>query len=171
MSTTNEAPQVVMATKVVVMDSTNKRASVKTRKLSRQCSKQNFLAAADMYRMQDSILMENFDSQEVQDRTFNSSNFKVVYDSARVPEDCAEILMAVKMIIRLYAEIRGIDEKSWHRFYKQLYDEAWTQPRVLRGDVSAAAEYIWTSTKRLGVVEFCSILNAAIRADVADEMG
>ena len=28
---------------------------------------------------------------------------QAVYDSARVPEDCVEILTAVKMIIRLYA--------------------------------------------------------------------
>lgn len=31
----------------------------------------------------------------------------------------------------------------------QLYDEAWKQPQVLKGDVAAAAEYVWTSGKAL----------------------
>jgi len=91
-------------------------------------------------------------------------------NQCRVPEDCVEILNAVKAIIQLYAETRGIDEQSWQKFYKKLYDEAWTQSKVLQGDVAAAAEYIWTSNKALNLLEFCSMLNAAIREDNPDEM-
>ena len=54
----------------------------------------------------------------------------------------------------------------------QLYDEAWKQPKVLQGDVAAAAEYVWTSGKALnegvlvawcgGMVYACPILRHTI---------
>jgi len=130
------------------------------------------MAAAEMYRLKSVSSAADFllEPQALDERTFKTSNFKAMYDKARVPEDCVEILTAVKMIIKLYSESRGIDEVSWQKFYKQLYDEAWTQSKVLQGDVAAAAEYIWTSNKSLNLLEFCSMLNAAIRGDNPDEM-
>lgn len=130
-----------------------------------------FEAAAAMYRLDVSTIDLGESSQPVNaEKTLASSHFRSLYDLARCPEDCVEILQTVKQLVILYAQSRGIGDKQWQKFYKELYDQAWQQPQVLQGDVAAAAEYVWTSGKTLLGVEFCAILNAAIRADRADEM-
>ena len=56
---------------------------------------------------------------------------------------------------------------------KKLQSDAFRNDEALQEDVGAVAEYLWTSGKTHAVVkkmEFCSILNAVIRADIAKEI-
>lgn len=129
-------------------------------------------AAALLYRL-DVSKIELRDDADVTtaDRTFASSYFKALYGVAHVPEDCVDMLQTVKQLIMIYATTHCISTNAWRQFYKRLYDEAFKYPKVLQGDVASAAEYVWTSTEiLLDSIEFCGILNWAIRSDRADAM-
>lgn len=102
-------------------------------------------------------------------RTLQTSNFDRLYLEARAPDHVGELFMACDKIIRGYVmnEKNG-DPEDAKKFFKRLKDEAFEHQKDLRDNISAAAEYLWTSAQQLrgdSGPEFCSILNKAIRLD------
>ena len=58
-------------------------------------------------------------------------------------------------------------------FMKKLQDDAFKDDEAMKNDVDAMAEYLWTSCEKHSIVkdmELCSVLNAVIRDDVAEEI-
>lgn len=109
--------------------------------------------------------------QALDTRTFANSNYRRVYSTARVPEDCAELLMSVKKLVERYAARHSIPNKTWKAFYQKMYAEAFKHYESLKVEnLGKAAEFIWTSAKGLCEKEFCTILNEAIRMDEPVDM-
>merc|ERR1712084_144744 len=55
----------------------------------------------------------------------------------------------------------------------KIQDDAFRNDKDLKSDVGAVAEYLWTSGKKHEIVqdmELCSVLNAVIRDDIAEEI-
>jgi len=105
--------------------------------------------------------------------TFASSNFRVLYGRAKeaaAPRDATELLMAAKMLVQAHAARHNIRESVCKHYYQTLHTEAFKHHKSLKNDLGAAAEYLWTSPLRLRNMEFCSILNAAIRRDEHAEL-
>ena len=104
--------------------------------------------------------------QGLDTRTFKSSNYRILYNTARVPEDCAELLLSVKKLVERFAERHAIASSTWKKFYQRMYTEAIQHYESLQVEnLGKAAEFIWTSAKALCGKEFCTILNEAIRLD------
>merc|ERR1719201_1778534 len=64
-------------------------------------------------------------------------------------------------------------ENGVHEFMGKIQGDAFENNQALQNDVDAVAEYLWTSAKKHKVVnnmELCSVLNAVIRDDVAEEI-
>jgi len=60
-----------------------------------------------------------------------------------------------------------------HSFMRKIQGDAFKNNEELANDVGAVAEYLWTSGKTHVIVknrELCSVLNAVIRDDVAEEV-
>lgn len=103
-----------------------------------------------------------------QGRTLETSNFDRLYLEARAPEHIGELFMACDKLIRSYVENDKGDQKDAKKFFNRLKNEAFEHQKTLRDNISAAAEYLWTSPQQLRGdrgPEFCSILNKAIRDD------
>ena len=76
-------------------------------------------------------------------RTLATSNFKHLYESARVPEDHTEFFTVVKYVILEYALCYSIPETTALNYYSCLHDECWKRSRVRKGDLQTAAEHAW----------------------------
>merc|ERR1719480_353818 len=64
-------------------------------------------------------------------------------------------------------------EDGVHAFMTRIQRDAFQDNEALQNDVDAAAEYLWTSTRKhhiLKRMELCSVMNAVIRDDFADEI-
>ena len=112
-------------------------------------------------------------------RTFAKSNYKLFYLRAKRASFQHRLLGAVHDMLGLYtARINPtLDqadvEKGVHEFMQKIQGDAFKNDEALEKDVDAAAEYLWTSGKRHAIVkgtELCSVLNAVIRDDVANEI-
>ena len=93
---------------------------------------------------------------------FGSSEFKREYDLARRPEFQDQLLAAVREVVFDYAESKGLPHADTVLFLQQLQSE-WS----LADAVGKAAQKVWTSAKRLGGIEFCSMYNSTTRCDRA----
>ena len=112
-------------------------------------------------------------------KTFANSNYKRFYVDAEPSSFGHNLLSAVQEMVTLFArrinpELGPVALKDGvHAYIKKLQEDAFRNHQVLQEDVGAAAEYLWTSAKKHAVVnnmELCSILNAVIRADIAEEI-
>merc|ERR1712232_73797 len=102
-------------------------------------------------------------------RTLRSSNFRLIYEPMAkfgVPRRTTKLLFAVEKIVQLYTQ--KVAQK--HSIAKQLEDdffENFNKDLAHIGskvaETSVAAEFLWTSTNKVGDTEFCSLLNSAIR--------
>lgn len=101
-------------------------------------------------------------------RTLATSNFDRLYLEARAPDHVGELFMACDKLIRSFVENEKGDVKDAKDFFNRLKNEAFEHQKTLRDNISAAAEYLWTSAQQLNGdsgPEFCSILNKTIRDD------
>lgn len=114
--------------------------------------------------------------------TFGTSNYKRFYTAAEAPVFQHELLSAVHNLLKLYATRINptIDPKTVSvgvkGFMAKIQDDAFQHKyckEALQNDVASVAEYLWTSGKEHDIVkraELCSVLNAVIRDDIAEEI-
>ena len=96
---------------------------------------------------------------------FGSSEFKREYDRARQPEFQDQLLAAVREVVFDYAESNGLPHAETVVFLQQLQSKwSLTDPNK---PVGKAVQRLWTSAKRLGGTEFCSLYNSTTRCDRA----
>ena len=116
---------------------------------------------------------------KVPEKTFANSNYKRFYiEGASAPfghKLLNSVQETVTLVARRFNHKRDPDtvEDDVFFYMKKLQEDAFRHHKALKSDVNAAAEYLWTSAKKHPVVnnmEFCSILNAVIRADIAEEI-
>jgi len=103
-------------------------------------------------------------------RSLASSRFKAIYEGTECPKRQPKLLGPVLDLILCYCQQRSIPEAEGDRFYTELEKEAFERKDEVLGEVPAAAQRLWTSGKKLEGVEFCSMLNFAIRSDDGELM-
>ena len=112
-------------------------------------------------------------------RTFATSNYKRFYDEAKPAPFQHELLHAVNDMLMLFAKRMNptLDEETVtdgvDTLMKKIQGEAFEHEKALQDDVDAVAEYLWTSAQKHRIVnrmELCSVMNAVIRDDFADEI-
>ena len=110
-------------------------------------------------------------------RTFATSNYKRFYKGTKAPLFQHDLLHAVHNMLKLFAaRINPKEvtvEDGVREFMEKIQGDAFKNNMALKNDVGAVSEYLWTSAKAHGVVngmELCSVLNAVIRDDVAEEI-
>merc|ERR1719201_549987 len=115
-------------------------------------------------------------------RTFNTSNYKRFYTGADTIGLQHHLLSAVENMLKLYAKRINITEEQDDGMFIevdvmgamiQIQDDAFRHCAAMKNDIEVMAEYLWTSCKKLSVVkdmELCSVINAVIRDDVAEEI-
>ena len=117
------------------------------------------------------------------ERTFATSNYKRFYAGTLTTFMQHKLLGAVENVLMLYAKrINALTEDQAiimfidldvMDFMMKLQDDAFKHDEAMKNDVDAMAEYLWTSSKKHSIVkdmELCSVLNAVIRDDVAEEI-
>ena len=123
--------------------------------------------------------MLNQESKQHTGRTFAASNYRRFYSAAKPPCFTHRLLAAVNNMLELYA-IRmnpTLDQKmvfdGVNACMETIQKEAIKSNNDWETDVDAVAEYLWTSNKKhemMQGIELCSVLNAVIRDDVANEI-
>ena len=116
-------------------------------------------------------------------RTFATSHYKRFYSEALTTVMQHKLLSAVENVLMLYAKrmnaltddqaIGTFIDLDVMDFILKLQEDAFKHDEAMQNDVDAMAEYLWTSSKKHGILngmELCSVLNAVIRDDVAEEM-
>ena len=106
------------------------------------------------------------------------SNFKRAYESAECPELQHQLFSSIHSFLALLCTRHGVPAAAGKDLFQRLQGEAFENPQELLSEIQVAATRIWTSTQKLqggGVdkmfnVEFCSLLNRALREDAADLM-
>merc|ERR1712025_769345 len=99
---------------------------------------------------------------DTSDRTFESSNYRLLVDAVKDKRMEGQkmsswlILRAVEELIKIHAP-----DKWAKSFVKELVQSK----KRKGGDLGDTAQYLWTSAKRHGGSELCSILNRALRED------
>lgn len=112
-----------------------------------------------------------------EDRSFLTSNYREIYgECTDVLELQHELLNAVQRTVTLYAKRVNPDlsvselKRTIGDYMLKMQGEAFSN---VVSSVPATAEYLWSSGKKHQVVhnlEFCTVLNAIIRADLASEL-
>ena len=112
-------------------------------------------------------------------RTLASSNFRAAYTSAAdIVKKQHEFFAAVDGFIAAICHRLGIPSSAGEDLFHRLQSESFENPQELLSQIQVAATRIWTSTQKLqgaGVlpalnIEFCSLLNRALRDDMAEVM-
>ena len=112
-------------------------------------------------------------------RSFATSNYKRFYEGTKAPLFQHDLLHAVHNMLKLFAARinptldQTTVEDGVREFMEKIQGDAFKNNMALKSDVGAVSEYLWTSAKAHGVVngmELCSVLNAVIRDDVAEEI-
>jgi ADP-ribosylation factor protein 1 len=101
-------------------------------------------------------------------RTLATSNFKVAYTEADVPEGQMELGGVLMNLIQAYCRREGIDWREGKAFFRELQSEAMMNAEELASAIPDAAQRLWTSALQLRGREFCFILNYAVRGDEKD---
>ncbi len=112
------------------------------------------------------------------ERTLLTSEFKRSHDAAECPELQHELFGSIHCFIMGMCERHSVPSAAGKDLFHRLQGESFENPRELLSQVQVAATRIWTSTQKLqgaGVdkalnVEFCSLINRALREDAADVM-
>jgi hypothetical protein len=111
-------------------------------------------------------------------RLFATSNFKREYDKAECPEYQDQLFSSMRSFINAICNHHSAPAAAGKDLFLRLQGESFENPLELLTQVQVAATRIWTSTQQLqgaGVdkafnVEFCSLLNRALRDDTDDVM-
>ena len=112
-------------------------------------------------------------------RTFATSNYKRYYVAAESAPFQHNLLRAVNAMLTLFATRMNptLDEETVedgvYTLMRRVQTDAFENRKDLQDDVDVAAEYLWTSTQKHRIVnrmELCSVINAVIRDDFADEI-
>ena len=117
-------------------------------------------------------------ASEVLERTLASSNFKRVYEETECPELQHQLFASIHSFLTLACLRYSVPAAAANDLFHRLQGESFENPKELLSQIQVAATSIWTSTQKLqgaGVhkalnVEFCSLLNRALRDDAADVM-
>ena len=129
--------------------------------------------------MDEAMTNINTTTLPVETRTFANSNYKRLYAEANPAPFQHDLLDAVNNVLKLYTArihprlAQTTLEKGVHEFMEKIQDDAFRDSKALRDDVGAVAEYLWTSAKSHPVskgLELCSVLNAVVRDDIAQEI-
>jgi hypothetical protein len=111
-------------------------------------------------------------------RSLDSSNFKREHALKEAPELQHELFSSMHSFITLMCVRHQQPAAAGKELFVRLQGESFENPKELLSEIQVAASRIWTSTQKLqgaGVdkafnVEFCSLLNRALREDDADVM-
>ncbi len=111
-------------------------------------------------------------------RLFATSNFKREYDKAECPEYQDQLFSSMRSFINVMCNHHSAPAAAAKDLFHRLQGESFENPLELLTQVQVAATRIWTSTQQLqgvGVdkalnVEFCSLINRALRDDTVDVM-
>ena len=111
-------------------------------------------------------------------RTLASSNFKREHALKESPELQHELFSSMHSFITLMCVRHQQPAAAGKDLFLRLQGESFENPKELLSEIQVAATRIWTSTQRLqgaGVdvafnVEFCSLINRALRDDDAEAM-
>ena len=112
-------------------------------------------------------------------RSFFSSNFKAVHSAAKDEVKFQhELFASILAFLTGMCRLLGVPTAAAEDLFHRLQGESFENPQELLSKVQVAATRIWTSTQKLqgaGVdkafnVEFCSLLNRALRDDDAQLM-
>jgi hypothetical protein len=111
-------------------------------------------------------------------RSLATSHFKREYDTAECPDLQHQLFASIHAFISTMCQCIRVPAAAGKDLFLRLQGESFENPQELLSQVQVAATRIWTSTQKLqgaGVdkafnVEFCSLLNRALRDDVADVM-
>ena len=114
------------------------------------------------------------------ERTFATSNYKRFYDRAVPAPLQHQLLNAIENMLLLYAKRISVTEDEIfievdviYTVMKDIQDDAFKHDKAMKNDVEAMAEYLWSSSHKHSLfknMELCSVLNAVIRDDVAEEI-
>jgi hypothetical protein len=112
-----------------------------------------------------------------EERTFASSNFILLYEGD-VTQHQHELFAGIHGFIKAMCRRFGVPDAAGEDLFQRLQGESFENPHELLSQIQVAATRIWTSTQKLqgaGVdkalnVEFCSLVNRALRDDIADVM-
>jgi hypothetical protein len=111
-------------------------------------------------------------------RTLASSNFKREHALKESPELQHELFSGMHSFITLMCVRHKLPAAAGKDLFLRLQGESFENAKELLSEIQVAATRIWTSTQKLqgaGVdkafnVEFCSLLNRALREDDAELM-
>ena len=107
-----------------------------------------------------------------------SSNFKREYAAVECPELQHQLFSSMHSFLMVMCVHCKQPASAGKDLFLRLQGESFENPKELLSEIQVAATRIWTSTQKLqggGVdkalnVEFCSLLNRALRDDDADVM-
>jgi GrpB-like predicted nucleotidyltransferase (UPF0157 family) len=111
-------------------------------------------------------------------RSLASSNFKRAYEAADCPELQHELFSSMHSFLAIFCHLYGAPASAAKSLFQRLQGEAFENPQELLSEIQVAASRIWTSTQKLQGTcldktlnaEFCSLLNRALRDDIAELM-
>jgi hypothetical protein len=117
-------------------------------------------------------------SRPADERTLLTSEFKRLHDAVECPELQHELFASIHCFIMGMCERHSVPPAAGKDLFHRLQGESFENAKELLSQVQVAATRIWTSTQKLqgaGVdkalsVEFCSLINRALRDDAADVM-
>ena len=112
-----------------------------------------------------------------EERSFASSNFILLYEGD-VTQHQHELFAGIHGFIKAMCRRFGVPDAAGEDLFQRLQGESFENPHELLSQIQVAATRIWTSTQKLqgaGVdkslnVEFCSLVNRALRDDDAHVM-
>jgi hypothetical protein len=112
-------------------------------------------------------------------RTLATSKFLAAHEAAPdVVKKQHELFAAIDGFITGMCRHFGVPVAAADDLFQRLQSESFENPQELLSQIQVAATRVWTSTQKLrgkGVddalnVEFCSLINRALRDDIADVM-
>jgi hypothetical protein len=110
--------------------------------------------------------------------SLSKSNFKREYGLTECPELQHQLFSSMHSFITLMCDRHSVPPAAGKDLFHRLQGESFQNPEELLSEIQVAATRIWTSTQKLqggGVdkalnVEFCSLVNRALRDDDAHVM-
>ncbi len=111
-------------------------------------------------------------------RSLATSHFKREYDGAECPEMQHQLFASMHSFISIMCQCNSVPPAAGKDLFHRLQGESFENPQELLSQIQVAATRVWTSTQKLqgvGVdkslnVEFCSLINRALRDDIAHVM-
>jgi len=109
--------------------------------------------------------------------TLQASHFKALYSPAVAPQEQHKVFAATQQVIYSFCKMNEIAPAKEERYWKTLKEELLQQTVTEAGAQELTSEpdvlciRLWTSAKVLEGVEFCGILNRALRRDDAELLG